>query len=43
VLDPGTGAVVGTLDVQSAERDAFTAAYCQALEQVATASRRLFA
>jgi hypothetical protein len=41
VLDPGTGAVVGTLDVESAERDAFTDADRQALERVA-ASRGQF-
>jgi len=39
VLDPGTGAVVvGTLDVESGERDAFTDADRQALERVAAAS-----
>jgi L-methionine (R)-S-oxide reductase len=43
VLDPGTGAVAGTLDVESAERDAFTDADGQALEQVAAACRGLFA
>jgi L-methionine (R)-S-oxide reductase len=43
VLDPDTGAVVGTLDVESAERDAFTDADRQALEGVAAASRGLFA
>jgi GAF domain-containing protein len=43
VLDPGTGAVVGTLDVESAERDAFTDADRQALERVAAASSGLFA
>jgi L-methionine (R)-S-oxide reductase len=42
VLDPGTGMVVGTLDVESGERDAFTAADRQALERVAAASRGLF-
>jgi GAF domain-containing protein len=43
VLDPGTGAVVGTLDVESAERDAFTDADRQALERVAAASSGLLA
>jgi L-methionine (R)-S-oxide reductase len=43
VLDPGTGAVVGTLDVEGAERDAFTDADRQALERVAAASSGLFA
>jgi L-methionine (R)-S-oxide reductase len=43
VLDPGTGVVVGTLDVESGERDAFTDADRQALERVAAASRGLFA
>ena len=43
VLDPATGAVVGTVDVESAERDAFTDADRQALERVAAASRGLFA
>jgi L-methionine (R)-S-oxide reductase len=43
VLDPGTGTVVGTLDVESAERDAFTDADRQALERVAAASSGLFA
>jgi L-methionine (R)-S-oxide reductase len=43
VLDPGTGAVVGTLDVESGERDAFTDADRQALERVAAASSELFA
>jgi L-methionine (R)-S-oxide reductase len=43
VLDPDTGAVVGTLDVESADRDAFTDADRQALERVAAASRGLFA
>jgi L-methionine (R)-S-oxide reductase len=42
VLDPGTGAVVGTLDVESTERDAFTDADRQALERVAAASSGLF-
>jgi putative methionine-R-sulfoxide reductase with GAF domain len=35
VLDPGTGAVVGTLDVESGDRDAFADADRQALERVA--------
>jgi GAF domain-containing protein len=43
VVDPGTGAVVGTLDVESGERDAFTDADCQALERVAAACSGLFA
>jgi L-methionine (R)-S-oxide reductase len=43
VLEPGTGRVVGTLDVESAERDAFTDADRQALERVAAASSGLFA
>ena len=43
VMDPGTGAVVGTLDVESGERDAFTDADRQALERVAAASSSLFA
>jgi L-methionine (R)-S-oxide reductase len=42
VVDPGTGAVVGTLDVESAERDAFTDADCQTLEGCAEALRGLF-
>jgi L-methionine (R)-S-oxide reductase len=43
VVDPGTGAVVGTLDVESAERDAFTDADRQALEECAAALPDLFA
>ena len=43
VMDPGTGVVVGTLDVESGERDAFTDADRQALERVAATSRGLFA
>jgi hypothetical protein len=43
VVDPATGAVVGTLDVESAERDAFTDADQQALERCAAALRGLFA
>jgi L-methionine (R)-S-oxide reductase len=43
VLDPGTGVVVGTLDVESAERDAFTDTDRQALVRVAAASSGLFA
>jgi L-methionine (R)-S-oxide reductase len=43
VLDPDTGAVAGTLDVESAERDAFTDADRQALERVAAACGGLFA
>jgi L-methionine (R)-S-oxide reductase len=42
VVDPGTGAVVGTLDVESAERDAFTDADGHALEECAAALPRLF-
>ena len=41
-LDPGTGRVVETLDVESGVRDAFTDADRQALERVAAASRGLF-
>jgi L-methionine (R)-S-oxide reductase len=37
VLDPGTGTVVGTLDVESGERNAFTDADRQALEGCAAA------
>ncbi len=43
VVDPATGAVVGTLDVESAERDAFTDTDQQALERCAAALRGLFA
>jgi L-methionine (R)-S-oxide reductase len=43
VVDPGTGAVVGTLDVESAERDAFTDADRQALQECAAALPGLFA
>jgi L-methionine (R)-S-oxide reductase len=43
VLDPGTGAVVGTLDVESAARDAFTDADRHALEECAAALPGLFA
>jgi L-methionine (R)-S-oxide reductase len=43
VVDPGTGRVVGTLDVESAERDAFTDADRQALERCAAALTGLFA
>ena len=42
VVDPATGAVVGTLDVESAERDAFTEVDQQALERYATALPGLF-
>jgi GAF domain-containing protein len=42
VLDAATGAVVGTLDVESAERDAFTAADRQALARCAAALAGLF-
>jgi L-methionine (R)-S-oxide reductase len=43
VLDPRTGAVVGTLDVESDRRDAFTDADRQALERCAGAITGLFA
>jgi L-methionine (R)-S-oxide reductase len=43
VVDPGAGAVVGTLDVESPERDAFTEADRQALERCAAAVTGLFA
>jgi L-methionine (R)-S-oxide reductase len=43
VVDPGTGMVVGTLDVESAERDAFTDADRQALERCAAALTGLVA
>jgi L-methionine (R)-S-oxide reductase len=43
VVDPETGTVVGTLDVESAERDAFTDADRRALEGCAAAIRGLFA
>jgi L-methionine (R)-S-oxide reductase len=43
VVDPGTGTVVGTLDVESAERDAFSDADREALEGCAAALRGLFA
>jgi L-methionine (R)-S-oxide reductase len=43
VLDPATGAVVGTVDVESAVRDAFTAADRQMLERCAAALAGLFA
>jgi L-methionine (R)-S-oxide reductase len=43
VVDPGTGTVVGTLDVESAHRDAFTDADRQALEGCAAALTDLFA
>jgi putative methionine-R-sulfoxide reductase with GAF domain len=42
VVDPATGAVVGTLDVEGAERDAFTDADQQALERCAAALGGLF-
>jgi putative methionine-R-sulfoxide reductase with GAF domain len=42
VLDPGTGTVMGTLDVESGERDAFTDADRQALEGYAAALPDLF-
>jgi L-methionine (R)-S-oxide reductase len=43
VVAPATGAVVGTLDVESAERDAFTDADQQALKRCAAALGGLFA
>ena len=43
VLDPGTGAAGGTLDVESGERNVFTDADRQALERVAAATATLFA
>jgi L-methionine (R)-S-oxide reductase len=43
VVDPGTGTVVGTLDVEGAERDAFTDADREVLEGCAAALRGLFA
>ena len=43
VMDPGTGVVVGTLDVESGERDAFADADRKALERVAAAGSGLFA
>jgi L-methionine (R)-S-oxide reductase len=43
VVDPDTGTVVGTVDVESAERDAFTDADRQALEACAAALRGLVA
>jgi L-methionine (R)-S-oxide reductase len=43
VVDPATGVVVGTLDVESGERDAITNADRQALERIAAATRGLFA
>jgi L-methionine (R)-S-oxide reductase len=43
VVDPDTGTVVGTLDVESAERDAFTDADRQALEGCAAALAGLVA
>ena len=42
VVDPATGAVVGTLDVESAERDAFTEVDQRALERCAAALTGLF-
>jgi GAF domain-containing protein len=42
VVEPCTGTVVGTLDVESAERNAFTDADRQALEGCADALRGLF-
>jgi L-methionine (R)-S-oxide reductase len=43
VLNPATGTVVGTLDVESGERDAFTDADRQALERCAAALAGLVA
>ncbi len=43
VVDPDTGTVVGTLDVESAERDALTDADRQALEACAAALTGLVA
>ena len=43
VVDPATGMVVGTLDVESAQRDTFTDADRQALERCAAALTGLFA
>ena len=43
VVDPEAGAVVGTLDVESAERDAFTDADRRVLEGCAAAITGLFA
>jgi L-methionine (R)-S-oxide reductase len=43
VVVPGTGTVVGTLDVESAERDAFTDLDRNALEECAAALNGLFA
>jgi L-methionine (R)-S-oxide reductase len=43
VVDSGTGTVVGTLDVESAERDTFTDADRQALVGCAAVLWRLFA
>ena len=43
VVGPGAGGVVGTLDVESPERDAFTEADRQALERCAAAVTGLFA
>ena len=42
VVDSATGAVVGTLDVESAERDAFTEVDRRALERCAAALTGLF-
>jgi GAF domain-containing protein len=43
VVDPGTGAVVGTLDVESAERDAFTDSDRHTLQECAATLPGLFA
>ena len=42
VVDPGTGTVVGTLDVESAQRDAFSDADRRVLERCAAALTGLF-
>ena len=42
MVDPATGAVVGTLDVENAEQDAFTEADQRALEGCAAALAGLF-
>jgi L-methionine (R)-S-oxide reductase len=43
VVDPATGAVVGTLDVESAQQDAFTELDQRALERCAASLTGLFA
>ena len=42
MVDPATGAVVGTLDVESAERDAFTEIDQRAVEWYAATLTGLF-